>query len=280
MRINGRLLYQLFKYSVYALLTINIFVFLNEELLAARLEFPDGLGFRDVFKAYAATIDTAAWVVLLLMFELETWVLEDKQFTRPVSLSLHLLRAVCYLFIVSAFVGYVEDAIFVYQTSPLTGVADICSLAGQDWSYAITFGEYVEITAANCASFSDSDAFVRFDGLGAVVDQTGIIDIRFLAWVDVVNAGVWLLIVLLLEIDVRLQEHNRFEGMALYVSTVAKVVLYSTLALAVVAWAVKGDFEDWWDALWWIVAFVFIELNVVEWRQESKQSPADSGEHL
>ena len=61
------------------------------------------------------------------------------------------------------------------------------------------------------------------------------------------------------------------KGMALYLSTAAKILLYSVLALAVVAWMVTGDFVDWWDAFLWLVAFVFIELNVFEWRQESHE---------
>ena len=36
-----------------------------------------------------------------------------------------------------------------------------------------------------------------------------------------------------------------------------------------------GDFfVDWWDAFLWLVAFVFIELNVVEWRHESHEEVA------
>lgn len=272
MNINGRVLYQLFKYSLYILLTINAFVFFSEELPATRLEFPHGVAAGDFFTAYAATIDTAAWVILLLMFELETYVLEDRHFTPAVTWSLHSLRAICYLFIVSAFYGYITDTLFVLQTSPLAGVTDICSLVGKDWSYATTFGEYAEITVANCASFSGLDTFFRFDGVTAVVDQPGLLDIQFLAWVDVVNAGVWLLVVLVLEIDVRLQEHNRLEGLALHISTAVKVILYSTLVLALVAWYVKSDFVDWWDAVLWLLAFVFIELNVVEWRQESHEA--------
>ena len=274
MKINGRVLYQLFKYSIYTLLTINVFVFFGEELLATRLEYPQGISGSEVFKAYAATIDTAAWVVLLLMFELETYVLEDRHFTRAVRISLHTLRAVCYLFIVSAFYGYVVDAMYVYQTSALPGVSDLCALVGQNWSYATTFGEYVEITASNCASFSNLDTFVRFDEVAAVVDKPGLAGIHFLAMVDVINAAVWLLVVLLLETDVRLQENNRFEGLALYLSTLAKFILYSILALAVVAWMITGEFVDWWDAFLWLVAFVFIELNVVEWRQESQEEAA------
>lgn len=274
MKINGKALYQLFKYSIYGLLTINVFVFFGEELLATRLEFPHGVAPGDFFMAYAATVDTAAWVILLLMFELETWVLEDRQFTPLVSRSLHALRAICYLFIVFAFYGYVVDALFVYQTSPLPDVTSLCTLAGQGWSYSYMFGEYAEITLANCTSFTEADAFQRFDGLRAVVDNPGLADIRFLAWVDVANAAVWLLVVLLLEVDVRLQERNLYEGLALFLSTVAKIVLYSILAIAVIIWAVKGDFVDWWDALLWLIAFVFIELNVFEWRQESHEAQA------
>ena len=274
MNINGRVLYQLFKYSIYTLLTVNVFVFFGEEWAAARLEYPQGISGGEFFKAYAATVDTAAWVILLLMFELETYVLEDRHFTRAVRISLHALRAVCYLFIVSAFYGYVTDALFVYRTSPLPGVSDLCALVGQNWSYATTFGEYAEITSSNCASLSALDSFVRFDGVAAVVDTPGLADIHFLAIVDVVNAGVWLLVVLLLEVDVRLQEKDRFEGIAFYLSTAAKFILYSILALAVVAWMVTGDFVDWWDAFLWLVAFVFIELNVVEWRQESHEEAA------
>jgi hypothetical protein len=274
LKIDGRVLYQLFKYSIYTLLTINVFVFFGEEWQAARLEYPQGIPGSEIFKAYAATIDTAAWVVLLLMFELETYVLEDRHYSRRVRLSLHALRATCYLFIVSAFYGYVTDALYVFKTSPLAGVSDLCTLASQGWSYATTFGEYVEITAANCTSLSNLGAFVRFDGVAAVVDEPGLAGIHFLALVDVVNAGVWLLVVLLLEADVRLQEKNRFEGWALYLSTAAKFVLYSILALAVVAWMVTGDFVDWWDAFLWLVAFVFIELNVFEWRQESHEEEA------
>ena len=274
MKINGGRLYQLFKYAVYLLLTINVFAFLVEEFLAAQLQFPGGVAAGDLIEAYAATIDTAAWVILLLMFELETWVLDERHFTRSVTLVLHSLRAFCYVFIVYAFYGYVVNVGFVYGTGPLDGVADLCTLADDGWSYAVDLDEYEAINATNCDDFSEASAFNRFDTMPAVVDNAGLRDIRFLSWVDVINAGVWLLVLLVLEVDVRLQEKQRLEGLALYLSTLTKIVLYSTLALAVVAWIVKGDFVDWWDAFLWLVAFVFIEMNVFEWRQESHAEAA------
>ena len=82
------------------------------------------------------------------------------------------------------------------------------------------------------------------------------------------------MVVLVLEIDVRLQERNRYEGIALKVSYITKVILYSTLLYAAIYWGIKGDFVDFWDAFLWLVAFVFIELNVFEWRQESLEEDA------
>jgi len=266
--ISRSALFQFFKYAVYVLLAMNIYWFYDEERAAAVLQFADGISGADLIEAFSATIDTAAWVVLLLMFELETYVLEDRHFTRPVTWSLHGLRALCYAFIVYAFYGYIQNLTFLFETSALPGVSDVCALVPADWSWATTLDEYAAITAANCATLSDASVYYQFKDMPAVVDAQGLQDIRYLAWVDVINAGVWLLVVLILEIDVRLQEHGRFEGLALKASNAAKVVLYFLLFLAAIYWGFKGDFVDFWDAFLWLVAFVFIELNVFEWRQE------------
>ena len=274
MTINSSRLFQLFKYTVYAFLTFNIYLFFDEEFAAAALQFPNGIDAVDIIEAYSATVDTFAWVVLLLMFELETYVLDDDQFTRTTTWSLHGLRAICYAFIVYAFYGYIANLAFVVDTVPLADITDVCSLLPGEWSWASTLDEYVRITAANCGSWSEAGSFVQFRDLPAVVDAAGLTEIVRLAWVDVINAAVWLLVVLVLEIDVRLQEQNRLEGLALRVSSAAKFVLYGTLFLAAIYWGIKGDFVDFWDAFLWLVAFVFIELNVFEWREEENLAMA------
>lgn len=261
-------MFQFFKYVVYVLLAMNIYWFYDEETAAAALQFSDGISGADLIEAFSATIDTAAWVVLLLLFELETYVLEDRHFTPRVTWSLHGLRALCYAFIVYAFYGYIQNLAFLYETTSLPGLSDICALLPADWSWAVTLDEYAAITAANCATLSDASVYYQFKDMNAVIDAQGLKDIRYLAWVDVINAAVWLLVVLILEIDVRLQEHGYLEGLALKASNAAKVVLYSLLLLAAIYWGLKGDFVDFWDAFLWLVAFVFIELNVFEWRQE------------
>ncbi len=265
-------IFQLFKYSIYALLTLNIYLFFVIEWAASPHRFADGIIPSDIIQGFAATIDTAAWVILLLMFELETYLLDDRLFTKRVTWTLHGLRAFCYIFIVYAFYGYLTKLIFLYGSGPLPNVSDLCSLVDGQWAYAVDFDEYEILTAANCSSFSTANSFLQYPGMFAVVDQTGLTDIIRLAWVDVINAGVWLLVVLVLEIDVRLQERLKLEGAVLYLSNASKYILYSVLFLAAVYWGVKGDFVDFWDAFLWLVAFVFIELNVVEWRQESAES--------
>ena len=268
MNIDRDRIFQLFKYSVYALLTLNVYLFFAEEWAASAHRFADGIAFSDIIEGYAASIDTAAWVVLLLMFELETSVLDDRHFTKPVTWSLHGLRAICYVFIFYAAYGYLSKLIFLYGAAPLPNVSDICTLVDGRWAYAVDFDEYTILTAASCASFSTASVFLQYPGIFAVVDQAGLVDIIRLAWVDVINASVWILVVLVLEIDVRLQERHALEGIALKLSNLSKYVLYSILFLAAIYWGVKGDFVDFWDAFLWLVAFIFIELNVFEWRQE------------
>jgi hypothetical protein len=268
------ILYQIFKYSVYAFLTANIFIFFREEYHASQLQFADGMAFGQWLEAYAASIDTTAWVLLLLMFELETYVLSDEQLTPPVALALHAFRAVCYAVIVFAFYGYVANVVVIGGASPLPDVADLCTLAADNWSYAVDLDEYVALTGENCRSLSPSASFYQLPGFDAVVDQRGLTDISRLAWVDVINAGVWILVVIVLEIDVRLQERNRLTQIAYRLSYATKFILYSTLLLAAIYWGFKGDFVDFWDAFLWLVAFVFIELNVVQWREETIQESA------
>lgn len=265
---RGRL-FQLFKYAVYALLTANIFIFFAEEWAAVPHRFSDGVAPGELIEAYAATIDTLFWVLLLLMFELETYILNDKHFTPGVTWSLHGMRAICYAFIVYSFYGYIVKMLFMIGATPLANVGDLCAIVDGLWAYAVDLDEYELLTTTNCQAMSSAGSFMQLPGLAAVVDQAGLNEIIRLTWVDIINAGVWLLVVMLLEFDVRLQERNQLEGAALNFSNSAKYALYSTLFLAAVYWGFKGDLVDFWDAFLWLVAFVFIELNVFDWRKES-----------
>lgn len=280
MVIDRSRIFQLFKYTVYALLTVNVYLFFSEEWAASAYRFSNGITLPEIIEGFTASIDTAAWVILLLMFELETYVLDDDHFTRRVTWTLHSLRAVCYAFIVYSFYGYLTKLLFFSAGMPLPGITDLCTLADGTWAYALDYDEYETLTTANCAGMSAATSFIQFPGMSTAVDQVGFRNILGLAWVDVVNSAVWLLVVIVLEIDVRLQERGRLHGMALRLSNISKYILYSVLLLAAIYWGINGDFVDFWDAFLWLVAFVLIELNVFEWRQESEarlDMPTNSG---
>ena len=198
-------IYSFFKYAVYTLLAFNVYFFFAEEWAAASHRFGNGILIGQIIEGYSATIDTAAWVILLLMFELETHVLADHHFTRRVSWGLHSLRAICYAFIVYAFYGYLTKLSFVFGVDLAPGIGNLCAMAADQWAYAIDYEEYVVITASNCTELSTATVFYQFPGMDVLVDQTGKTDITRLAWVDVINSAVWLLVVMVLEIDVRLQ---------------------------------------------------------------------------
>ncbi|MCI0518285.1 MAG: hypothetical protein L0Y45_10690 [Woeseiaceae bacterium] len=268
--ISPHRLFTLFKYSVYALVTLNFYLFFDEEWAASLLQYPDGVPAGSLIEAYAATIDTAAWLILILMFELETSVLSPAHYTRTVVWSLHLLRVFSYCFIVYAFYGYIVNVMVVSQVDVAAGISNLCDIVSGNWSYAVILDQYELITSENCASFSDANRYYQYRGMQVLVDETGYRDILRLAWVDVINSGVWLLVVLNLEIDVRLQEHGKLDGLVLRISNISKFFIYAVLFLAAVYWGIKGDFLDFWDAFLWLLAFVLIELNVFNWRKESR----------
>ena len=102
----------------------------------------------------------------------------------------------------------------------------------------------------------------------------GLVAAQRLALVDVINSGAWILVVVLLEIDVRvLTRWDEISRFAVHSWKSVKVVLYTTLIVAAIFWGFKGNFLDFWDAALWLFAFVFIELNVFEWQQEIRDDP-------
>ena len=140
----------------------------------------------------AETLDTAAWLVLLGLFEWETggWGMPPRN--RRV---VHALRAIATLAVLVACTGY---------------------------------------------------AFAR-------------------EWLDFANACTWLMVVLLLEAQVRVPDrHVGLHG----VRRLLALACYVALAGFVVAWTVdgvRGDPDallDAWDAALWLLAFVAIELNL------------------
>ena len=80
-------------------------------------------------------------------------------------------------------------------------------------------------------------------------------------WLDAVNAALWIAVVLVLELEVRFMD-----AVARHRRLFAGVLggLYAGLAGLAIAWASHGEWFDAYDAALWLVAFVTIEINVLE----------------
>ena len=263
-RLRERHGFTLLKYSTYALLLINVFLFLREESRSLAHTFSSDIRLADVIQVFAATIDTAAWLVLLLLFELETWVLPDAAITKTVGRMLHGARAVCFLLIVYAFYGYLEELAAMHDVSALPG--DACALAaGGDWSWLLRLDKYAPLTPENCAA-----AQWRLGEFNIAAGSEALQLAQWLAWTDVINAAAWIAVVAVLEIDVRLQLRRALSDRLPALSKWAKAALYSILLGAAVFWGFKGDFLDFWDASLWIFAFAFIEMNIFGWQAATR----------
>ena len=254
-----------FKYLVYAALIANVALFFKDDWEAAAHVFQDGLPFARIIEGFAASIDTAAWVILLLLFELETCQLSEEVLARPIGTVIRGLRVLCYGVIVYAFTGYLGKALGFGLYVPAS-VADACTLAVRQFSLLVGLDEYQALTAGDCAGITGA-LFVN-EQTRTLAEAGALAQATRLAWVDVVNSGTWLLILALLELDVRPGVKGLFPDWFANTSLRAKYVLYAVILGAAGYWGIFGAFLDFWDAFLWIAAFIFIERNVFEWEQE------------
>ncbi|WOH36769.1 hypothetical protein RI844_15530 [Thalassotalea fonticola] len=259
--------YQAFKYLVYLLLAYNLVLFYQEESTAAVVTFAAGFTLSNFVEAFSATVDTAAWVLLLLLFELETYTIEDEQITGWTKRAMHGFRIFCYFFIVYAFYGYMVKLGLTFNFSDVQ-FSDLCTISG-DFKYMETLNEYIQLTQQNCSDYGyNATSYLSHDSLSILSSKEDLFWTQALAWVDVINAAAWLVVVLMLEYDVRVQLGKYSSAFWQKYSKVIKSSVYLILFVASVYWGFEGTFVDFWDSFLWLVAFFLIELNIFEWQAE------------
>lgn len=266
-------LYLMIKYTIYAWLTYNIFAFFAEESAAMLSTHPDGLTLSNFIEVFPATLDTAAWVILLLAFEWETFWASDDTLKGPIKYPLNILKALCYGAIVFSWYGYI-DSLLYYSDTVTMAVANACDLVGQGYSTLVTVDEYVPLTVESCAAFSNTELYNLTDT--KIISTAADYDAAMgLAWIDVINSSVWLIIVLALEADVYMQLRGTLTDLHMKISYYFKAALYLTLLYCAVIWSLDSDFLDASDAFLWLIAFFMIELNVFEWHEEVEAENAE-----
>lgn len=260
---------QTIKWLVYTLVIINFGFYIRNDLVIAGHTLYSGSSLLEISRAFATTIDESAWIILLLLFELETYLLSDDPLSRAKTLLMQGIRLVCYISLAHTLYAYGVYLAEIYAAVPVEGVTNLCQLIGKDLSYAYNL-VYSEINSSNCASLSSANQFFYVDPptFFIVEDAAGLAIEKQLAWIDIFEAIIWLLILLSIEVAVWLQDRNIGQGLIFKTLSITKWCLYSLLWAAAGYWIYRGHYMFAWDEFVWIAGFVAIEMNIVEWRNE------------
>ena len=79
-------------------------------------------------------------------------------------------------------------------------------------------------------------------------------------WLDALNAGLWIAIVVLLEFKLRNPGLATRSARAI---AVVAAVLYAGLIALVAVWLLRREWFDAYDAVLWLAAFVMVELDLL-----------------
>ena len=268
------LAYQVFKYSIYFFLCYNLYVFFIDDYHASSQTYPDGITLSNLVLAFATTIDTLSWIILLAVFELETWIIDDAKIKGATRWALNLIRAVCYIFIIYSAWGYTNKFLMLMDYIAFS-IDDVCALINSSYTQIITLDDYVPITLESCQILNQQELF-QITGTNIISARESLDAAIYLALIDIVNSYAWLIIVAILEVDVYLQLKGKFTGFAFTSSKLLKMAVYSLLFVCAVLWGIDGAFIDFWDAFLWLLAFFFIEMNIFEWHAETEKQNAST----
>jgi hypothetical protein len=84
--------------------------------------------------------------------------------------------------------------------------------------------------------------------------------VREQEWLDAINVGFWIAIVIVLESQVRFPATAVNHRMAY---AAAAGLLYTGLGVLAIIWMWQGEWFDAYDALLWLAALIVIEMNIL-----------------
>ncbi len=258
---------QAIKWTVYALLIVNFVYYIFEDWNRAVHTLHAGSTLLDWTGEFATSIDEIGWFLLLFMFELETYIIDDENWTGWIAYAVRGIRLLCYALIAHTVYAFAIVVIGLQPTVPVNEVADLCDMVEADVSYVYNL-EYTEVNEQTCGELSEELQFFWLDDDPVVSDMAGLELERELAWADLAEVVIWLLVLLAIEVVVRLQSRGVSGGALISAGNISKIFLYATLIGLGIYWASLGHWLYLWDELVWIGGFAAIEMNVSQWRDE------------
>lgn len=253
------------------MLLVNVVYYAHEDWTVAQHTLTEGASILKILSAYAASLDVFAWMMLIFIYEVETYWLEDDFDNSIVLGAMTIGKLLFAALIIQTIYSYSVLVLQIPGTSVIEGVTDLCALTGQDLSFVRNL-KYTEITPETCGAIAYSGDLYLFSQYPIVTDLPGFRENSFLEVFDLVEAVTWLIILALTELSVRLQTKGHYKGAVVMWDFRLRVVGYLILLLVSVYWGVKGHFVYVWDELLWITSFIALENNLNEWRQELREA--------
>lgn len=260
-------LQQVVKWIVYGLLIINWGFYILEDWDRAIHTLGPGSTLLDWTGEFATSIDESGWFVLLFMFELETYVLDDENLTGWTAKAIHTARLVCFLMILHTVYAFAVTVSEYEATVPVDNASSLCDLTDKGLSYVYNL-DYTEVNEQTCGELSNASQFFMVGADPVVSTEVGLVLERQLAWGDLVEVVMWLLIIAAIELVVRMQERGITGGPVISTANRMKLACYLVLFALAVWWATLSHWLYTWDTFVWIAGFAAIEMNISEWRDE------------
>ena len=258
---------QLIKWVVYTLLIVNFGFYILEDWNRADHSLRAGASLFQWTKKFAVSIDEVAWFALLFMFELDTYALSDETLDGAVSYIIRGVRVVCYVLLTHTLIAYTSEIIDLENAPPVDEVSSLCDMTEQDVSFVSNL-KYTVVDENNCKELTAARSLFWTEEGTVVSDAEGLALETRLAWIDLFEATVWLLIVFLIEFIVWLQERGTTSGPLLRSANYASTGLYLMLLSMAAYWGWLSHWLYVWDELLWIGGFAAIEMNMSDWRDE------------
>jgi len=272
MQIKTGIVYTSFKYAMYALLLLNTLYFFEVNSAAEAATNGGRVALGDLIVAYADAIDSGSWVLLLLLFEIETSYhppAKHEYWIQPLIGGATLL---CWAVILYSFYGYVGGLEMLKGFSAYSG-GDPCAHSGSGALFAKTLDDYVPLDTANCAALGAGALFSADLNMFASPESFSLV--KRLIWTDVINAGTWIIVAGIIELEIFMRVTGRATKKFLKVADAIKLPFWIVLVIAVFYWWALGAPVDAWDAFLWIAAFFFIELNMIAKHEERARRRAE-----
>lgn len=265
-------LFTLFKVGIFLCLFVTSGIYIAADIQAASRTLDASNGFMDWLSMYAISIDVIAWVTLLIIYELETSTLEDEVLNSGWKWLLYVISALCYIAIFWAMAGYIGKLLLITDYS-LFSSASVCSL-GSDWVQMKMLDDFVPLNGTVCAGLEavrEAGNLYQLNGeqiLFTRQEYYGLGGAWSIAWSDVIEGILWIAVMAMIQLEIVLQLRQELSPILLRAFSLAKAACYLLVILVTVYYSVFGRAVDIYDSILWLLAFLFIELNLSEWTQK------------